>query len=563
MNQSPESDIPVLIVGAGPVGLALAGEFGWRGVDCLVIEQTDGAIYQPRQDLVGIRTMEFCRRWGITADVEAAPYPRDYPQDNAYVTGLQGWELGRYKQPSMADQRPPPQSPQMRERCPQNMFDPILKRFATSFPGVEIRYRTRYEGFTQDAEGVATQDAEGVATQDADGVAVEMTDLATGARRRIRARYLIGCDGANSAVRGHAGIEMAGNPALTYTTNVIFRRDGFEKLHNKASGYRYIFIDGGGTWATVVAINGRDEWRFSVVGNAEDRSELSEDEIRAAIRRAVGVDFDYEIVSILPWTRRELVAERYREGSVFVAGDSAHAMSPTGGFGMNTGIGDAVDLCWKITAMLEGWGGDALLASYQIERHPVGLRNVTEASGNLSRMLSPGDNAALLDDGPDGDRARVRVGAEISEAMLREWNTLGIHLGYRYDGSPICWPDGTPAPPDEVMTYTQTARPGARAPHVWLEDARSTLDLFGRGFTLLRLGSGAPDAAPLADAAAARGLPLEVVALDQPEVAAAYERSLVLVRPDGHVAWRGDALPDAPEALIDRVRGVADIAAEG
>ncbi len=540
-NNDNNQEIPVLVVGAGPVGLGLAGDLGWRGTNCLVIEQTDGSIGQPRQDLVGIRTMEFCRRWGIADDVATSPYPRGYPQDNAYVTTLNGWELGRDPEPAMEDQLPPPQSPQMRERCPQDMFDPILRKFADSFKCVELRYRTRFLGFEQDA----------------DGVTVDVEDLESGRKYQIRTQYLVGCDGANSKLRELAGIEMLGNPALTYTTNVIFRCDGFEKLHDKAPGYRYIFIGPNGTWATVVAINGRDQWRFSIIGNAVDRRALSEAEIRDYINRAVGVEFDYEILSVLPWTRRQLVAERYQEGRVFLTGDSAHAMSPTGGFGMNTGIGDAVDLSWKMTAMLNGWGGSRLLDSYTAERRPIGQRNVDEARDNLSRMLSPGDNDALLDDSADGAAVRERVGAEITQAMRREWNTLGIHLGYVYHGSSLIWPDGTPTPPDEVMTYTQTARPGARAPHVWLKDGRSTLDLFGPGFTLLRLGSGAPDCAVFESAASEIGLPLDVIALDEADVSAAYETRLVLVRPDGHVGWRGDHMPSDPMAVLDRLRGVA------
>ena len=544
-NPSSEVDVPVLIVGAGPVGLALAGDLGWRGTRCLVVEQSDGSIYQPRQDLVGIRTMEFCRRWGIVGDVESSPYPRDYPQDNIYIAGslADGWELGRQPMPAMDEGRAPPQSPQRRERCPQNMFDPILARFAGSFDGVVLRYRHRFKALTQDP----------------DGVVAEIEDLERGETVRVRARFLVGCDGAGSRVRNAADIRMSGDPALTYTTNIIFRCAGFESLHDKRPGYRFIFLDTGGTWATIVAINGRDQWRMSIIGSRESREELSEDDVDAAIRRAVGRDFDYEILTVVPWTRRELVAERFRDGNVFVAGDAAHCMSPTGGFGMNTGIGDAVDLSWKMTAVLDGWGGPALMASYDTERRPVGLRNVREASGNLRRMLSPGHNPTLLDRTDAGARTRETVGRDLARAMQREWNTLGIHLGYRYDASPICWPDGSDVPPDEVMTYTPTARPGARAPHVWLEDGCSTLDLFGRGFVLLRLGPAAPDAAPIATAAAQCGVPLDLVDIDQPEVAEAYGRPLVLVRPDGHVAWRGSAAPDDPGALIDCARGAQPV----
>ncbi len=240
---------------------------------------------------------------------------------------------------------------------------------------------------------------------------------------------------------------------------------------------------------------------------------------------------------------------------MFLAGDSVHVMSPTGGFGMNTGIQDAVDLSWKLDAALAGWGGPKLLDSYEVERRPVAVRNVAQATANLGRMRSPQRNDALLADTPEGAKERAEVGRRFSEAMRHEWYTLGIHLGYRYDDSPICWSDGTNPPPLEAMTYTQTARPGARAPHVWLKDGRSTLDLFGRGFVLLRIGGGAPAGDALVHAAMQRGVPMTQLALDEPEVARVYERRLVLVRPDGHVAWRDDALPADPLRLIDCMRG--------
>ncbi len=534
-----ESDVwPVLIVGAGPVGLALAGDLGWRGRRCLVIEQSDGSIYQPRMDFVGVRTMEFCRRWGLVDAVEHSPYPRDYPQDNIYLTALNGYELGRERFPAMQDEVPPPQSPQHRERCPQNMFDPILKQFCQSLPSVTLRYRTKLVDFTEDESGVTA----------------EVENSETGRRETLRALYLVGCDGAASPVREKLGIQMHGKPVITYTTNVIFRCPNLVSLHDKGKGYRHIFVGPQGTWATIVAINGRDQWRFSLIGSAEKKT-VTNDEIGAAIRRAAGFDFEFEILSVLPWVRRELVAENFGKGRVFIAGDAAHLMSPTGGFGMNTGIQDAVDLSWKFDAALAGWAGPRLLGSYEIERRPVALRNVAEASGNLGRMRSPGENAALLDPTPEGEAVRQKLGREFTAAMTREWHTLGIHLGYRYDDSPVIWPDGTPAPPLDVMTYEQTARPGARAPHVWLKDGRSTLDLYGRGFVLLRLGVDAPAAAPLIEAARQRGVPLTEVALDEPEVARAYERKLVLVRPDGHVAWRDDKMPPDPLRLIDCIRG--------
>ena len=533
---------PILIVGGGPVGLALAGDLGWRGVSCLLIEQSDGSIYQPRMDLVGVRTMEFCRRWGLVGAVEASPYPRDYPQDNIYLTSLTGYELGRERFPGIGQAAPPPESPQRRERCPQNMFDPILQAFAASQKSVRLRYRTRLVSFTQSPEGV-------IAT---------VENAETGAREEIAAQYIVGCDGARSLVRETLGIPMLGNPVLTYTTNVIFRCPHLLSLHDKGKAYRHIFIGPEGTWATIVAINGRDEWRFSLIGSAEQRDYTTAD-IKAAIRRAVGCDFEFEILSVLPWVRRELVAENFRNGRGFIAGDAAHMMSPTGGFGMNTGIGDAVDLCWKLAATLAGWGGEHLLDSYTRERQAVGARNVAEASGNLRRMLSVGAHPDIADDTPQGAAARAKVGPAFTEMMRHEWFTLGIHLGYRYEGSPICWPDGSPPPPDEARKYVPVARPGHRAPHAWLADGRSTLDLFGRGFVLLGFDAAAGEAEPLIQAAQARGVPLEFVALAEPQVAALYERKFVLVRPDGHVAWRDDRMPDEPDRLIDVVRGAATV----
>jgi 2-polyprenyl-6-methoxyphenol hydroxylase-like FAD-dependent oxidoreductase len=537
---------PVLIVGAGPVGLALAGDLGWRGVSCTLIEKTDGSIEQPKMDIVGPRTMEFCRRWGIADWVRDAPYPGDYPQDCVYVTSLDGYELGREHFPGRAQEQCPPQSPQKRERVPQDMFDPILQRFVRSFPHVRLAYRTELVGFVETANGVTAL----------------VLDTASGATREISADYLVGTDGGASLVRERAGITMSGNPALTYTTNVLFRCADFPALHDKGKAYRFIFIGPEGTWLTIVAINGGDRFRMSIVGSA-DKVTHSEADIHAALRRAVGRDFDYEILSVMRWVRRELVADSYGAQRVFIAGDAAHLMSPTGGFGMNTGIQDAVDLGWKLAAAIQGWAGSSLLRSYEIERRPVAVRNVTEASSNLGRMLSTRQRLPppeIFQAGAAGDAARADYGRWFTETMRHEWFTIGFHLGYRYDGSPIIAPDGTPAPPLPTSSYVQTARPGARAPHAWLPDGRSTLDLYGRGFVLLRLGRDAPSGEPVAGAAAEAGVPLEVIALDVAQVSELYQRRLVLVRPDGHVAWRADEEPADARALIELVRGARDCA---
>jgi 2-polyprenyl-6-methoxyphenol hydroxylase-like FAD-dependent oxidoreductase len=538
------NNTPVLIVGAGPVGLALAGDLGWRGIACTLIEKGDGAIEQPKMDLVGVRTMEFCRRWGIADWVRDAPYPGDYPQDYVFLTALNGYELGREPFPGRAFEACPPESPQKRERVPQDMFDPILKRFAQSFPHVTLRYHCELTGYEQSANGITAT----------------VRAPRSGATETIAADYLIGTDGGGSTVREIAGIGMSGNPALTYTTNVIFRCPDFPSLHDKGKGYRFIFIGPEGTWLTIVAVNGADRFRMSVVGTP-DKVSHSEADIRAALERAMGRDFDYDVLSVMRWVRRELVADSYSSGRVLIAGDAAHLNSPTGALGMNTGIQDIVDLSWKLEAVLRGWGGERLMASYEAERRPVAIRNVTASTENLKRMLSTRSERPpppeLFQDGSEADAIRKDYGAWFTETMRHEWFMNGFHLGYRYDDSPIVWPDGTPPPPLETSTYTQTARPGARAPHVWLADGRSTLDLYGKGFVLLRLGVDAPAGEGIVGAAKARGVPLTVAPLDEPAVLDAYQRRLVLVRPDGHVAWRDDVEPADPAVLIDVVRGAS------
>jgi 2-polyprenyl-6-methoxyphenol hydroxylase-like FAD-dependent oxidoreductase len=542
MTASPTAHTPVLVVGGGPVGLALAGDLAWRGVACTLAEAGDGIVRQPRMDMVGIRSMEFCRRWGIVPWVEAAGYNRDYPQDCAWVTDLNGYEFGREPFPSPAQERCPPQSPQKRERCPQNFFDPVLARFARESGRVELRYHT---------ELVSFDDA-------GDRVIATLRDPRDGSTRRIEADYLVGCDGGASTVRRALDIGMTGEPVLTYTTNAVFRCGGLEQLHDKKPAYRYIFIGPEGTWATLVAINGRDQWRFSLVGDDQRRT-ITEEEMRRAIVRAGGREFDFEILSMLPWVRRQLVADSYGRGRVFIAGDAAHLTSPTGGFGMNTGILDAVNLSWKLAGVLQGWAGEHLLASYETEQRPVAIRNVSEAGENLKRMLSPRilkpDPRVFDADDPQVEQARLEYGARYTEMMRREWFSIGIHLGYVYEGSPAIVPDGTPRPPDEVQRYQPTARPGSRAPHVWLREGESTLDLFGRSFVLLRFGEDAPAVDALVAAAREVQLPLEVVDIRHAEAERLYERRLVLVRPDGQVAWRGDAAPENARHCIDVVRG--------
>lgn len=532
-------ETPVLVVGGGPVGLALAADLGWHGVACTLLEQTDGRVVTPKMNEVNVRTMEFCRRWGIHDRVMNCPFPADHPLDVAYVTSLTGHELARIARPARCDQRPGPESAMTLQACSQTWFDPMLLELARSFDHVSVLHEHRCDGFE------ATQD----------GVRAQVTDLRSGESCEVRARHLVGADGAGSAIRRRLGIELVGSPVLSHACSLFFRTpDLLGQLGVKAATF-FALLDRGGLWGNVRAIDPRAGlWRLMLDQRDDTPPEAIDRD--ALLERALGRRIAVDWVGASLWTRRGVVADRYSLGRVHLAGDAVHQVSPTGALGMNTGIGDAVDLAWKIAAVEAGWGGSDLIASYDAERRPVGARNVTMATAYYASNKAfdePLD--AIVDPTPEGATLRSRVAEHIRTKIALTFRTIGLQIGYRYDGSPICVPDGTPAPADAPDVYIPTTRPGARAPHVALAAGRSTLDCFGHGFTLVRTTADTPDPRALEAAAAAVGLPLKCVSLDDPTVARVYERRLVLVRPDGHVAWRGNWLPAEPSTVIDRVRG--------
>jgi 2-polyprenyl-6-methoxyphenol hydroxylase-like FAD-dependent oxidoreductase len=531
--------IPVLIVGGGPVGLALAADLGWRGIACELVEQTDGTIVSPKMNEVNARSMEICRRWGIADKVFNCPFPADFPLDVAFVTSLAGFELSRLPRPGRVGQQPGPESPHRMQACSQIWFDPILREFAASFPTVRLRHHCRLDAFEDTGAGVTAQ----------------ITDLATGRREELQADYLVGCDGAGSMVRRALGIELVGQGTIGHPINLFFRAPALIERCGKRPATFFLGIDETGLWGSlriIDPVNGL--WRLMI--DSTDGTATPETVDREFyLYRALGADFEVEWVDVNIWRRRSALAERYGHGRVWLAGDAVHQLSPTGGMGMNTGVADAADLGWKLAAMLQGWGCAGLLESYDLERRPVGERAVRMATHFYKNSENfPKGSAKLSEDSEEGARLREKVGAELLQAIGPEFRTVGLQLGYRYEDSPICVAEGTPSPPDDPAEYTPSARPGSRAPHVWLRHGRSTLDLYGRGFTLLRF-AGAPAGDAIERTARTQGVPLSVIGVDEPEAAALYERKLVLVRPDGHVAWRADAAPADAMTLIDRVRG--------
>ena len=532
------TDAAVVVVGAGPVGLSMALELGLRGHEVVVFESGDGRVDHPRAGGLSIRTMEFCRRWGVLDEVRNCGFPLDYPLDIVFSTGLDGYELIREPYPSLGEMPVPEESPERRQRCPQMWFDPILMRAATRLPNVRLHLNTRVDRVEELPD---------------DTVIVHTTDLQSQNTAVCAARFVVACDGATSPVRTALGIAMSGIPLLNYSIGVFFRSPGLLEAAGQGPAARFIFVSPTGPIGNLTVVDGRELWRFTFIAG-QQRIDLDADDVEDIMRRVLGKNAKFDILSIAPWRRSQLVADRYRQGRIFLVGDSAHTMSPTGGFGSNTGIGEAVDLGWKLDAVLRGWGGERLLDSYEAERRPIAIRNSTAATRNFNGWYSKSDLSGLLDSGHEADRFRQHVGEELVAGTRAEWESKGVILGYRYENSPICVQDGSPAPTDDYRVYQPTNRAGHRAPHGWLAENKSTLDLFGDGFVMLERGTETNGHIGLFEAAKNGGVPMKKEWLPD-SVAHLYPTRFTLVRPDGHVAWRGNALPTDCDDFVGVISG--------
>lgn len=535
-------DKSILIVGAGPVGLAMAIELGNRGVDCVLVDRGDGTVEHPRTGLVAIRTMEAFRKWGIAQDVRNCGFPPDYELSMVFCTSLNGKLLDKESYPSMAQAPTPHETPEKKQRCPQLWLQPILARAVAAHPNVQLLYKHEFLSYVEQGDSVIAQ----------------VKDLESGETRKIMAPYLLACDGATSLARQQAGIPMEGR-LLSYSVNILFKCPSLTRMHVMGEAERYMFVGPDGMWGNLTVVDGDAVWRLTVLGS-EEKMNLSAFNAHEWILRALGTEGDparipYEVNSVIPWRRTEMLAESYKKGRVILVGDSAHTMSPTGGMGMNTGIQEVLDLGWKLQGVLAGWAPPQLLESYEVERRPIAKRNISFSTQNFNAWRDTPNPAAVCDDTEEGARVRAVLGRRLRESTRVEWESMGLQIGHRYEDSPICVQDGTAPTPDDFREYVPTTRPGSRAPHCWLADGRSTLDLFGDGFTLLAFpGSQAGPVQALRAAFAQRAMPLEVIKLHETEAARLYERPLVLVRPDGHVAWRGDDLADA-DHVANLVRG--------
>jgi 2-polyprenyl-6-methoxyphenol hydroxylase-like FAD-dependent oxidoreductase len=538
----------VAIVGGGPVGLTLALDLAGRGVRATVLElRHAGEPPSVKCNHVAARSMELFRRLGIVQQIREAGLPADYPNDVAHRTTMTGRELSRIPIPCRRDRYtatdgpdgwwPTPEPP---HRINQIYLEPILFAHAVATPGVTIRTRTRFEGLAQDDAGVTAC----------------ARDLDSGEELTVTARYLVGCDGGRSAVRRAIGARLVGDDVITRVQSSYIRAPGLLALLQNAPAWGILSLNPRRS-GTVYAIDGRETW---LVHNylREDEADFDAVDRDWAIRAILGVgpDFPYAIISKEDWYGRRLVADRFRDRCVFLCGDAAHIWVPYAGYGMNAGLADAGDLGWLLGARLCGWGAERILDAYERERLPI-TEQVSHFAMNHAHAMARQRRAVpakIEEEDSAGAAARAAVGWAAYELNVQQYCCAGLNFGYYYDRSPIIAYDGAPHPPYTMGAFTPSTVPGCRVPHVWLRDGRSFYDVLGRWYTLLRLDR-AVEVDALLRAAADRDVPLGLLDVEADGAAALYETKLVIARPDQHVAWRGDAPPADPLALIDHLRG--------
>ena len=556
---------PVAIIGGGPVGLVLALFLDFYGVKSTLFNTEPNERWHPKGNGQNARTMEHYRRLGFSDEVRQLGLPPDHPFDQAYFTRLSKHEIYRFPMPNREERIAMRKDMPVTDQLPEPMFhvnQMYVERFllakARAAANIDVRFGWQTEWFTQDE------------TQ----VRIHARKIDGGEECTWTAPYAVGCDGARGFVRKTLGIPYEGdvqNQGAYWAGQFYSVHMRIPDLYPKFVGHRRAWM----YWAVnpdprtrgvLIALNGIDEFMM-LIKPKSGWTDVDTAEVATWVQQSIGADIPVEILGYRPWAAGQaLVAERYKAGRIMIAGDAAHIFTPTGGFGMNTGIDDSVNLAWKLAAMLQGWGGGKLLDSYQTERKPIGYRNTGASRKYASLMHDAVVPEDIEADGPAGDAARI-AGSNLTYVRknhfvrAEEMDAVGVQIGGRYDGSPIVVPDGNPPAdtfPDTYDVYTPSGVPGGRSPHLWLDDRRvmgsSLFDRFGKGFTLLQF-NGAANVEALERAAQKRNLPLTVVNVGLPEGRELYGRDLALVRPDQIIAWRGDSVPDDPDALLDRVTG--------
>ncbi|MFE4196751.1 FAD-dependent monooxygenase [Paenarthrobacter sp. NPDC056912] len=530
--------IPVLISGGGPSGLFLALDLAQRGIRSLVIEPRLAIdLDRPRAKTTNSRTMTHLRRLGLADRLRAAaPLPVAFAQDVIFCSSLTGREIRRFSNAFQLETGRYEPQPECGQQIPQPLLESVLRDAVAASTHATLLTGLRVDAFSR--EGAGQQ--------------VTVVDAA-GNSSSVECGFLAGADGGSSTVRRGLGLRLEGGSATLSNISILFRSSDLATTISLDPAVQY-WVLGPGTSGMVGRMDlGRTWWAIIQGVDAEQDVDPV-----ALVRSLVGADVEVDVVATDPWTARMLLAPSYGHDGVYLVGDAAHQNPPWGGHGFNTCIGDAANLAWKISAVLEGWAGPALLASYEHERRPIAERTINDAAANGKALAYHFANPALASAGPVGDAARLSA-REALGVKRSEFDSLGLVLGYSYAASPIVVPDGSPVPVEDPIRYLPSACPGALLPHAWLKDSTSVYDLLGTGFTLLVDAEALEDAGvesaydPVLAAAAAQGVPLTVREVG-PDATGVFMRDLwaadaVLVRPDQHVAWRGSSAEAVADAL--------------
>jgi len=542
----------VLIVGAGPVGMTLALCLAQRRVRCTVVEMKAAhAATEVKCNHISARSMEIYRRLGVAVDLRASGLPDDYPHDVSYRTSTVGQEITRIHIPGrltrLTDHSGPDgwwPTPEPPHRLNQRFIEPILARHVQQQPLIQCLYQHQV---------IEVQHND-------DEALVRCRVLSNGSTVTLRARYVVGCDGGRSLVRKSIGAQLVGDEVVQRVQSTCVRAPDL-MARMKAPAAWAMFTVNPRRSGNVYAIDGRETW---LIHNylRDHESDFESVDRDWAIRTILGVgpDFQYELLSKEDWIGRRLVADKLRQGRVFIAGDSAHLWVPYAGYGMNAGIADADNLAWHLAAQLEGWASPSALDAYERERLPI-TEQVSHFAMNHAHAMSQRRRAIpadIEDAGDAADASRRSFGQDLYELNVQQYCCAGLNFGYYYDASPVMVYDDAVAPAYSMGSFTPSTVPGCRAPHVWLSDGVSLLDVLGTGFTLLcSPHARAEQTALMQQAMHAARVPLTVRVMDDRHTwPAEYRHAWHLIRQDSHVVWRGDQItPDLAMSVVACLRG--------